>query len=171
MSLRDVVAQLVERVADGHLGGQLGDRESRWPWRPGLRSGRHAGSSRSPPRARFAGRRANCTLLPPVSTPTARITGRAWSRRRWYSLSVSVCAGATVMLSPVCTPMGSRFSIEQTTTKLSAPSRITSSSYSFQPDQRLFDQDGVHRAFRRPDSTFSSNSCGRKRCRRRCRPG
>ncbi len=42
-------------------------------------------------------------------------------------------AGATVMLSPVCTPIASTFSIEQMTTKLSAWSRITSSSYSFQP--------------------------------------
>ena len=58
---------------------------------------------------------------------------RAASRIRWYSLSVSVSAGATVMLSPVCTPIGSTFSIEQMTTKLSATSRITSSSYSFQP--------------------------------------
>jgi hypothetical protein len=38
-----------------------------------------------------------------------------------------------VMESPVCTPMGSKFSIEQTMTALSFPSRITSSSYSFQP--------------------------------------
>ena len=38
-----------------------------------------------------------------------------------------------VTLSPVCTPIGSRFSIEQMTTKLSFASRMTSSSYSFQP--------------------------------------
>ena len=55
------------------------------------------------------------------------------SRRCWYSRSVSVIAGATVIESPVCTPIGSRFSIEQTMTTLSAVSRITSSSYSFQP--------------------------------------
>jgi hypothetical protein len=42
-------------------------------------------------------------------------------------------AGATVIESPVWTPIGSRFSIEQTMTTLSAPSRITSSSNSFQP--------------------------------------
>ena len=70
---------------------------------------------------------------PPVSTPTRRMMRRPQSRMRWYSLSVSVSAGATVMLSPVCTPIGSMFSIEQMTTKLSAPSRITSSSNSFQP--------------------------------------
>ncbi len=33
----------------------------------------------------------------------------------------------------MCTPIGSTFSIEQTITALSAPSRITSSSNSFQP--------------------------------------
>jgi hypothetical protein len=41
--------------------------------------------------------------------------------------------GATVMESPVCTPMGSTFSMEQMMTTLSAPSRTTSSSNSFQP--------------------------------------
>jgi hypothetical protein len=76
---------------------------------------------------------ANWMLEPPVSTPTRRMIRRARSRIRWYSLSVSVSAGATVMLSPVWTPMGSTFSIEQMTTKLSARSRITSSSNSFQP--------------------------------------
>ena len=62
-----------------------------------------------------------------------RMHANAASRMRWYSTSVSVCAGATVIDSPVCTPIGSRFSIEQMTTTLSAWSRITSSSYSFQP--------------------------------------
>ena len=36
-------------------------------------------------------------------------------------------------LSPVCTPIGSTFSIEQTITTLSAPSRMTSSSNSPHP--------------------------------------
>ena len=72
-------------------------------------------------------------LQPPVSTPTPRITAMAMSRIRWYSRSVSVSAGVTVTESPVCTPIGSRFSIEQTTTTLSMRSRMSSSSYSFQP--------------------------------------
>ncbi len=72
-------------------------------------------------------------LQPPVSTPTARSTAIAMSRIFWYSRSVSVIAGATVTESPVCTPIGSTFSIEQTTTTLSWRSRISSSSYSFQP--------------------------------------
>ena len=33
------------------------------------------------------------------------MTAMAASRMAWYSRSVSVCAGATVMESPVCTPM------------------------------------------------------------------
>ena len=70
---------------------------------------------------------------PPVSTPISRMTARLASRIRWYSLSVSVCAGATVIESPVCTPIGSKFSIEQMMTTLSSASRITSISYSFQP--------------------------------------
>ena len=79
------------------------------------------------------GSTANWMLQPPVSTPTARMTSIATSRMRWYSRSVSVMAGATVMLSPVCTPIGSRFSMEQTTTTLSLRSRMSSSSNSFQP--------------------------------------
>ena len=80
-----------------------------------------------------AGSTANCTLEPPVSTPTRRMQAKAASRICWYSTSVSVCAGATVIESPVCTPIGSTFSIEQMITQLSARSRITSSSNSFQP--------------------------------------
>ena len=76
---------------------------------------------------------ANWMLLPPVSTPISRMMAMAASRIRWYSLSVSVWAGATVIESPVWTPIGSKFSIEQTMTTLSAWSRITSSSNSFQP--------------------------------------
>jgi hypothetical protein len=76
---------------------------------------------------------ANWMFDPPVSTPISRMIAIEASRMSWYSLSVSVCAGATVMLSPVCTPIGSRFSIEQMMTTLSWRSRITSSSNSFQP--------------------------------------
>ena len=72
-------------------------------------------------------------LQPPASTPISRMMAIAASRITWYSRSVSVIAGATVMLSPVCTPIGSRFSMEQTITTLSRRSRITSSSNSFHP--------------------------------------
>ena len=80
-----------------------------------------------------AGFTANWTLEPPVSTPTRRRQANDASRISWYSTSESVWAGATVIESPVWTPMGSRFSIEQMTTQLSARSRMTSSSNSFQP--------------------------------------
>ena len=80
-----------------------------------------------------AGCTANWMLHPPVSTPTARAVAIATSRMCWYSRSVRVMAGATVTESPVCTPIGSMFSIEQTMTTLSCRSRISSSSNSFQP--------------------------------------
>ncbi len=76
---------------------------------------------------------ANWMLEPPVSTPIFLMMRIAMSRRFWYSISDSVCCGATVMESPVWTPIGSKFSMEQMITTLSAVSRITSSSNSFQP--------------------------------------
>ena len=62
---------------------------------------------------------ANWTLEPPVSTPISRSTAIEALRIIWYSLSVSVSAGATVIESPVWTPIGSMFSIEQTMMQLS----------------------------------------------------
>src|SRR6266404_7245597 len=61
----------------------------------------------------LAGLTANWMLDPPVSTPISRMTASAASRMIWYSLSVNVMAGAMVMESPVWTPIGSKFSIEQ----------------------------------------------------------
>ena len=80
-----------------------------------------------------SGSTANWTFEPPVSTPTRRMQANAASRIAWYSTSVSVWAGATVIESPVWMPIGSTFSIEQMITQLSARSRITSSSNSFHP--------------------------------------
>ncbi len=48
-----------------------------------------------------AGSTANCTFDPPVSTPILRRQAIEASRMIWYSLSVSVSAGATVTESPV----------------------------------------------------------------------
>ena len=81
----------------------------------------------------FSGLIANCTFEPPVSTPISRKIAKDALRMIWYSLSVNVCVGATVILSPVCTPIGSKFSIAQTIMQLSFLSRTTSISYSFQP--------------------------------------
>ena len=76
---------------------------------------------------------ANWTFEPPVSTPISRRTAIEAFRMIWYSLSVSVSAGATVIESPVWTPIGSTFSMEQMMIALSALSRTTSISNSFQP--------------------------------------
>ena len=79
-------------------------------------------------------------------------------RKFWYSRSVSVCDGATVIESPVCTPIGSRFSMEQMMTTLSALSRITSISYSFQPRRLSSTRTSVFKEAARPRETMSSNS-------------
>src|SRR5450432_3285 len=80
-----------------------------------------------------SGFRANCTLQPPAKFPSERIMRMALFRISWKAVSLSVIAGATVMESPVCTPMGSRFSTVQMMTTLSFISLKSSSSYSFQP--------------------------------------
>ena len=49
----------------------------------------------------LSGFTANWILQPPVSTPTSRIIDIERSLSFWYSTSVSVSAGATVMESPV----------------------------------------------------------------------
>mmetsp|Transcript_35410 Transcript_35410/g.67754 ORF Transcript_35410/g.67754 Transcript_35410/m.67754 type:complete len:233 (-) Transcript_35410:577-1275(-) len=103
---------------------------------------------------------ANWQLDPPHSTPISRMMASEASRRRWYSLSVSVCAGATVMESPVCTPMGSMFSIEHTIMQLSLRSRITSSSYSFQPSRDISTSTCFVADAASPDLTICSNSSG-----------
>ena len=95
----------------------------------------------------FSGFTANCTLDPPVSTPISRKQAMLALRMIWYSLSVSVCAGATVIESPVCTPIGSTFSIAHTMMQLSCLSRTTSISNSFQPSN---------------DSSISSSRVGDK---------
>ncbi len=104
------------------------------------------------------GRTANWMLLPPVSTPTRRMQANAASRISWYSTSESVCAGATVIESPVCTPIGSKFSIEQTTTQLSARSRMTSSSNSFQPAIDLSMRISLIGLASRPAAAMAENS-------------
>ena len=105
-----------------------------------------------------AGLTANCTLEPPVSTPIVRRQAIEASRIRWYSLSVSVSAGATVTLSPVWMPIGSTFSIEQTMMQLSARSRTTSISNSFQPSTDSSISTSVVGEASRPPPTICSNS-------------
>ena len=106
----------------------------------------------------LAGLMANWQLLPPVSTPTARRMASDASRMYWYSLSVSVWAGATVIESPVCTPMASKFSMAQMMTALSSLSRITSISYSFQPKSDWSMSTCEFMDASSPRRTMSSNS-------------
>ncbi len=54
-------------------------------------------------------------------------------RSRWWTASESVWTGATTIESPVWTPSGSTFSIEQTAMQVSSASRMTSYSTSCQP--------------------------------------
>ena len=105
-----------------------------------------------------AGLTANCTLEPPVSTPISRSTAIEALRIIWYSLSVRVSAGATVIESPVWTPIGSMFSIEQMMMQLSALSRTTSISYSFQPSTLSSTSTSVVGEASRPALTISKNS-------------
>ncbi|MOA55963.1 hypothetical protein D3C78_1828500 [compost metagenome] len=76
----------------------------------------------------------------------------------WYSLSVRVCAGATVIESPVCTPIGSKFSMAQTMMQLSFLSRTTSISYSFQPISDSSISSSLVGDRSRPRVQISSNS-------------
>ena len=69
----------------------------------------------------------------PPSISRAEMMSRAAERSIWNSLLARVWAGATTIESPVWTPTGSMFSMEQMVMTLPAPSRITSNSISFQP--------------------------------------
>ena len=105
-----------------------------------------------------AGLTVNWMLHPPASTPISRMILIAAFRISWYSTSDRVCAGATVIESPVCTPMGSRFSMEQMMMTLSAPSRTTSSSYSFHPRTERSTSTSVIGEASSPFRTWASNS-------------
>ncbi len=105
-----------------------------------------------------AGSTANCTFEPPVSTPISRRQAIEASRITWYSLSVSVSAGATVTESPVWMPIGSIFSIEQMMMQLSALSRTTSISYSFQPSTDSSISTSLTGEARRPEFSSSKYS-------------
>jgi hypothetical protein len=105
-----------------------------------------------------SGHTENWMLEPPVSTPISLITANEASRITWYSLSVSVIAGATVIESPVWTPMGSKFSIEQMTTHWSLWSRMTSISNSFQPRRLSSTRTSWTGEMSRPLETIRSNS-------------
>ena len=83
--------------------------------------------------SKLFGFKANCTLHPP-SIFNADIIFIADVRSIWYSLSANVWDGATTILSPVCTPTGSIFSILHIVMQFPFESLITSYSISFHPD-------------------------------------
>ena len=91
------------------------------------------------------------------------MTLAAASRSSWYSRSESVMAARQQTESPVCTPIGSRFSIEQTITTLSSRSRITSSSNSRPAPIRLLIEDLADRDSSRPRATIVVELLGRAR--------
>ena len=101
---------------------------------------------------------ANWMLLPPVSTPISRMIANDASRITWNSRSVSVWIGATVIESPVWTPIGSTFSMEQMITQLSAWSRITSISNSFHPSSDSSMSTSLTGDMSSPRATMVSNS-------------
>jgi hypothetical protein len=61
---------------------------------------------------------------------------RLAERRRWWTGSGRVWTGAITIESPVWTPSGSTFSIEQTAMQVSSASRMTSYSISCQPTRQ-----------------------------------
>ena len=75
---------------------------------------------------------ANCMLHPPWIFNALIILIDAFLSL-WLSSSLKVCEGATTILSPVCIPIGSMFSMLHTIMHVSFLSRITSYSNSFQP--------------------------------------
>ncbi len=107
--------------------------------------------------SKLVGCSANWTLQPPVIF-NSEMMFSADVRSIWYSLSLSVCEGATTMLSPVCTPTGSMFSILHTVMQLPAQSRITSYSISFQPAIQRSTRTCPTRDRRSPFSRISSSS-------------
>ena len=130
--LRDVVRQLVQREAHGEQGGELRDREA----------GRLRGQGR---RARDARVHLDHAVLARLGVhgelhvrAACRDSDRARGRERRLAELLVERVGERLLGSdgprvPVWTPIGSRFSIEQTTTALPRASHITSSSCSCQP--------------------------------------
>ena len=87
-----------------------------------------------------------------------RIILMAMSRMRWNVESLKVMAGATVMLSPVWMPIGSKFSMEHTMVTLPLLSRSNSSSNSFQPNKALSIMTSWMGLRCKPRVSFSSNA-------------
>ena len=119
-----------------------------------------------------AGSTANCTFEPPVSTPMRRSTANAASRICWYSGSDSVMAGATVIESPVWTPIASRFSIEQIDHAVVVAVAHDLELVLLPAEHGLLDEDLVDRRVVQALADHASAAGPRRRrCRRPCRRG
>ena len=130
--LGNVVDDLVERIAHGKARGGLGDGETRGL---GGQRGRTAHARVHLDDNEAAGLGVHGKLHVGSAGLDANLLQNG-ERRDTHALVLKVTQGlrrATVMESPVCTPMGSRFSMEHTMMPLPAWSRMTSISYSFQP--------------------------------------
>ena len=99
--LSDVVFDLVESIPQGQFGSDFSDGKSRRFRCQCRRAGNSRGFISMTINCPLAGFTANCTLEPPVSTPISLKTAIEAFLIFWYSLSVNVKAGATVILSPV----------------------------------------------------------------------
>ena len=90
-------------------------------------------------------------------------------RMIWYSLVGQRLRRGHGDGVAVCTPIGSRFSMEQMMMQLSALSRTTSISYSFQPSSDSSISSSLVGEASRPRLQMVSNSSGCRQCRRPCR--
>ena len=128
----DVVGDLVQVVAQSHLGGDFGDGvagglagQGRGPGDPGFTS--------MTAYSKLSGFRANWQLQPPTIAQRRDDVQRRLAEHLILLNRPGSGAGATTMESPVWTPTGSKFSMLHTAMTLPAPSRMVSNSISFQP--------------------------------------
>src|SRR5712691_3343040 len=85
---------------------------------------------------------------------SVRMMRNAAERSIWYWRSESVWLGATTMLSPVCTPIGSRFSMLQMAMQVSLASRIEE----IRLDQVIDCLEGNGAKSRQPDGAETGDS-------------
>jgi len=133
----DVVLKLVEQVADGELGGDLCDGEAGWPWRRGAEELREnaAGSISMMTMRPVSGSQPKLDVGAAGSPRRRRgMTAKLWSRMIWYSLSGrGLDGGDGDGVAGVDAHGVEILDGADDGPQLSARSRMTSISYSFQP--------------------------------------
>ena len=142
VALRDVVDDLVEGVAAQQDEPPPWRSGSRLPWKPGPRNAKREGFISMTTMRPFFGVDGELHVRTAGLNADLLENGqRCHAHALVFNVAKASEQGATVMESPVCTPMGSRFSMEQTMMPFPALSRMTSISNSFQPSMALFDED------------------------------